>query len=65
MAPVAESLLKILVCPGCRHPVLESGNKLHCRNPECSLAYPVRNGIPVMLIEEAIREPLPRNPPDA
>ncbi|MEJ2504533.1 MAG: Trm112 family protein [Gemmatimonadota bacterium] len=51
-----ERLLEILVCPKCR------GDLEHARDPEsllchaCALRYPVREDIPVMLIDEA--EPL-------
>jgi len=29
------------------------GHELACTNPECGLIYPVKDGIPVMLIDEA------------
>ena len=51
-------LLQILACPLCRQPVEEEagGERLRCVNAkECGLRYPVREGIPVMLIEEADR----------
>jgi uncharacterized protein YbaR (Trm112 family) len=44
-------LLKILVCPVCREKVEEKEGALECRG--CSRRYPVRDGIPVMLEEEA------------
>ncbi len=50
-----EDLLKILACPKCKTEVLLQDNKIVCQNPQCHLAYPIRDGIPVMLIEEAIR----------
>ena len=47
-------LLEILVCPNCRGPVeyLESESVIACRG-ECRYRYPVRDDIPVMLIDEA------------
>ncbi|HVQ88739.1 MAG TPA: Trm112 family protein [Actinomycetes bacterium] len=53
-------LLAILVCPSCRTAVRadEDANELVCENPSCGLAYPVRDDIPVMLIDEA-RSPGP------
>jgi uncharacterized protein YbaR (Trm112 family) len=30
--------------------------RLKCLNPECALVYPIRDEIPVMLVEEATRE---------
>ena len=56
--PISPELLEILRCPKCRSEVKikpdESG--LKCQNPECSLLYPIRDEIPVMLIEEATVE---------
>lgn len=48
-----SSLLEILVCPQCRSTpfVDSSASELVCN--ACALAYPVRDGIPVMLIDEA------------
>jgi uncharacterized protein len=49
------TLLEILVCPDC-HATLsvdESASELVCDG--CGLAYPVRDDIPVMLVEEACR----------
>ena len=51
-------LLKILRCPKCKSEVQpkNDGAALKCTNPECSLVYPVRDDIPVMLIDEATVE---------
>ena len=35
------------------HSAAYVGEKLICTNAECGLRYPIRDGIPVMLIEEA------------
>lgn len=49
---VSKELLEILVCPQCKGDlVLKDEEGLICRN--CRLLYPVEDGIPVMLIEEA------------
>ena len=45
--------LKILACPACRSNLAQQGEKLVCANPACGLKYPIRNGIQIMLIEEA------------
>ena len=49
------SLLEILACPSCRSPlrVDDAAEELVCTSPECGLAYPVRDDIPVLLIDEA------------
>ncbi len=50
-----KRLLELLVCPVCKGPLRSLGNagalELVCRPDR--LAYPVRDGIPVMLPEEA------------
>jgi uncharacterized protein YbaR (Trm112 family) len=56
---IDEKLLDILVCPSCKEPVdlKEPGPgddaqaRLVCRG--CGLRYPVREDIPIMLIDEA------------
>ena len=46
-------LLEILVCPLCKGPLdhLKDKQELVCKADR--LAYPIRDGIPVMLIDEA------------
>lgn len=46
-------LLEILACPKCKAPVRLEGERIVCTNPACGLRYPIRAGIPVMLINEA------------
>ncbi len=50
---VPRQLLEILVCPKCRGELdyREQESSLVCR--ACKLRYPVRDGIPIMLIDEA------------
>lgn len=50
---LSKDLLDILACPQCKGGVVpdEKHEKLTC--DACKLAYPVRDGIPVMLIDEA------------
>jgi len=50
-ATVPQELLDILVCPVYKAKVHLEGNRLVCE--ECGRAYPVRDGIPVMLVDEA------------
>jgi uncharacterized protein YbaR (Trm112 family) len=51
-------LLDILACPKCHSPLRadEAASELVCTSQTCGLAYPVRDDIPVLLVEEA-REP--------
>ena len=53
---VDPELLKILVCPNCKPPVdpVNDDAGLKCR--KCHRVYPVKDDIPVMLIDEATIE---------
>ena len=46
-------LLEILVCPVTRGPLRYDEAAAELVSEEAGLAYPVRNGVPVMLAEEA------------
>ena len=48
---IDEELLKILACPACQGDVKEEKGKIVCN--KCRRRYPVREGIPVLLIDEA------------
>ncbi len=48
---VDPELLKILACPACKVSVRLEGQYLVC--DKCRRRYPVRDGIPIMLIDEA------------
>jgi len=50
---IDDELLSILACPACKANVKLEGERIICQNPSCGLRYPVRDGIPVMLIDEA------------
>jgi uncharacterized protein YbaR (Trm112 family) len=48
-----EELLAILACPACKTKVALVAEKwLVCQNEACRRKYPIKDGIPVMLIEE-------------
>jgi hypothetical protein len=48
---IDKELLDILSCPGCKADVELKGGKIVCK--KCGKKYPVKDGIPVMLIDEA------------
>ena len=50
---IPRELMDILVCPACRGELREEGSELVCT--QCGLRYPVRDGIPIMLVEEATK----------
>ena len=56
--PISPELLEILRCPKCKSKIelTENKNGLRCTNAECRLVYPIREDIPVMLVEEAKTE---------
>ena len=52
---ISKELLDILACPKCKGDVslTEKQDGLVCQ--ACQLMYPIKDDIPVMLVEEAIR----------
>lgn len=52
---ISELLLEALACPACQSPVQEAGTKIVCTDPQGGLRFPIRDGIPVMLIDGAER----------
>ena len=48
---IDEKLLEILACPACKTPVRLEQDRIVCT--ACGRRYPIRDGIPVMLIDEA------------
>jgi uncharacterized protein len=54
---IPQDLLDILVCPVCKKPLVqkENGESLKCG--ECKRVYPVRDNIPILLVDEATTDP--------
>ncbi len=48
---VQKELLEILACPNCKGKLVEEGDAVIC--VPCGLRYRVRDGIPVLIVEEA------------
>jgi uncharacterized protein YbaR (Trm112 family) len=48
-----SKLLEMLVCPVTKGPLIYDRNKQELISRSARLAYPIRDGIPVMLEEEA------------
>ncbi len=46
-------LLEILVCPVTKGPLVYDRERQELISKRANLAYPIRNGIPIMLPEEA------------
>ncbi|MDR2620874.1 MAG: Trm112 family protein [Propionibacteriaceae bacterium] len=52
---IDAELLELLVCPDCRSrlALAYESAELMCTNGTCALIYPVLNGVPVLLTDEA------------
>lgn len=46
---IDKELMDILACPACKGGVELKGEKIICE--KCKKAYPIKDGIPVMLVE--------------
>ena len=58
-------LLEILVCPLTKGPLSYDAKAGELVSKQAGLAYPIRDGIPIMLVDEARRldsQPLPSGP---
>ncbi|MFZ2030356.1 MAG: Trm112 family protein [Vitreimonas sp.] len=53
MSDVDPKLLEVLVCPQTRTPLRYDRDKRELISDAARLAYPVRDGVPIMLIDEA------------
>jgi len=49
---ISKELLEILACPVCKQSVELKQDKLICQ--QCKLAFPIKDDIPVMIIEQAL-----------
>lgn len=48
---IDPKLMEIIVCPACHGELSAQGEELVCAG--CGYAYPVRDDIPVLLVDEA------------
>jgi len=53
MQEVDPKLLDILVCPVTKEPLRYDAEKQELISEKAALAFPIRDGIPVMLVDEA------------
>jgi uncharacterized protein YbaR (Trm112 family) len=54
-ADVDPKLLEILVCPATKGPLEYDRERSELVSRKAGLAYPIRDGIPIMLVDEARR----------
>ena len=53
MSEVDPKLLEVLACPQSRTPLRYDRERQELISERARLAYPVRDGVPIMLIDEA------------
>jgi uncharacterized protein YbaR (Trm112 family) len=53
VADLDEQLLKIMVCPITHAPVVQVGDWVYSTDRETRHKYPIRDGIPIMLVDQA------------
>lgn len=55
MSDIPAEVLDLLVCPSCHQQLAldYEANELVCTGGDCGLAYPIRNQIPILLVDEA------------
>lgn len=49
--PLSKELLEVMMCPRCGGSLRQSAGELLCEHPPCGARYPIREGIPIMLVE--------------
>ena len=50
---IDPKLLEILVCPLTKGPLVYDADNQELISEQAGLAYPIRDGIPIMLVDEA------------
>jgi len=48
-----HAVASLLKCPGCSSPLIYADHSLVCANPEHRFAFPILDGIPLLLAEES------------
>ncbi len=51
--PLDPKMLGVLVCPKTRGPLVHDAEARELISKKAGLAYPIRGGVPILLIEEA------------
>jgi uncharacterized protein YbaR (Trm112 family) len=50
-----RELENLLVCPGSRSKLIQEGDSLVCLDAACRLRFAIRDDIPIMLVDEAVK----------
>ena len=51
---IDKDLLEILACPACKGDVEQRDEKIVCI--QCGRKYPIKDGVPIMLVDEAKKD---------
>jgi len=51
---IDQDLLNILACPACKGDVTERDERIICT--QCGRKYPIKDGVPVMLVDESEKD---------
>jgi len=54
---ISQDLLDMLVCPVCKKPLVQKENGENLKCGACRRVYPVRDNIPILLVDEAVTDP--------
>lgn len=54
---ISKELVELLVCPVCKKSVALTADENGLRCTDCRRIYPIRDGFPVMIKQEATLEP--------
>jgi uncharacterized protein YbaR (Trm112 family) len=54
---IPNDLLEILVCPACKKPLTLKDNGTSLKCGACRRVYPIKDDIPILLIDEAKIDP--------
>jgi len=54
---IPQDLLEILVCPVCKKPLVLKTNPEALKCGTCHRVYPVRDDIPILLVDQATTDP--------
>jgi uncharacterized protein YbaR (Trm112 family) len=54
---IDKELMDILVCPMCKKALIQKDDGTSLKCSECRRVYPVRDNIPIMLVDEATIDP--------
>lgn len=54
-APIDPKMLSVLVCPKTRGPLIHDAETHELISKKAKLAYPIRDGVPILLIEAGRR----------